>query len=85
MFNNIPDLQQNMEALPGETVSLVGELPESGLEVVWLKGGLNCVEVLGPCNQLFLKVHRVFGEGRGITGEHDQVGVWTVESGWEFE
>ena len=55
------------------------------MEVVWLRGGLNCVEVLGPCNQLFLKVHRVFGEGRGITGEHDQVGVWTVESGWEFE
>lgn len=33
----VPDLQQNMEALPGETVSLVGELPESGLEVLWLK------------------------------------------------
>ena len=37
MFNTVPDLQQNMEAVPGETVSLVGELPESGLEVVWLK------------------------------------------------
>ena len=37
MFNNVPDLQQNMEALPGETVSLVGELPASGLEVVWVK------------------------------------------------
>ena len=37
MFNNVLDLQQNMEALPGETVSLVGELQESDLEVIWLK------------------------------------------------
>ena len=29
--------QNNAEALPGETVSLVTELPEPGLEVTWLK------------------------------------------------
>ena len=29
--------QQNLEALPGETVTLITELPESGLEVTWLK------------------------------------------------
>ena len=26
-----------MEALPGETVTLITELPEAGLDVVWLK------------------------------------------------
>ena len=29
--------QQNIEALPGETVTLITELPESELEVTWLK------------------------------------------------
>ena len=55
-----------------EVVGMAESYGDGGaMEVVWLRGGLNCVEVLGPCNQLFLKVHRVFGEGRGITGEHD--------------
>ena len=26
-----------MEAFPGETVSIIGQLPESGLDVTWLK------------------------------------------------
>ena len=29
--------QHNIEALPGETVTLVTELPEPGLDVTWLK------------------------------------------------
>ena len=30
-------LQQNVEALSGESVKLITELPEEGLEVTWLK------------------------------------------------
>ena len=30
-------MQENVEALPGETVTLITELPEAGLEVTWLK------------------------------------------------
>ena len=29
--------EENIESLPGETVTLITELPESGLEVTWLK------------------------------------------------
>ena len=29
--------EENIESLPGETVTLITELPESGLEVAWLK------------------------------------------------
>ena len=29
--------EENIEPLPGETVPLITELPESGLEVTWLK------------------------------------------------
>ena len=35
--NIFTDLQENVEALPGEIVTLITELPESGLEVTWLK------------------------------------------------
>ncbi len=31
------DVQRNVEALPGETVALITELPEPDLEVTWLK------------------------------------------------
>ena len=31
------DVQENAEAIPGETVTLMTELPETGLEVTWLK------------------------------------------------
>ena len=31
------DVQENAEAIPGETVTLMTELPEAGLEVMWLK------------------------------------------------
>ena len=30
-------MQKNLEALPGESVTIIAELPESGLEVTWLK------------------------------------------------
>ena len=30
-------MQDNVEALPGETVTLITELPEPGLDVTWLK------------------------------------------------
>ena len=29
--------EENLEALPGETATLITKLPESGLEVIWLK------------------------------------------------
>ena len=35
--NLFADLQENIEASPGETVTLIAELPECGLEVTWLK------------------------------------------------
>ena len=31
------EIQQNIEALPGESVTLATELPEPGLEVTWLR------------------------------------------------
>ena len=31
------DEQENVEALPGETVTIITELPEAELEVTWLK------------------------------------------------
>ena len=43
------------------------------MKVVWIRGVHNCVELLAPCNRLFLKLHRVFGDnggGRDMTGEH---------------
>ena len=48
------------------------------IEVVWIRRGHNCVEALSPCDQLFLKVIRVFGDSggrRGMTGEHGLFGV----------
>ena len=50
----------------------------SDSDVVWIRGVCNCVELLAPCDRLFLKLHRVFGdtrEGRGMTGEHGRFGV----------
>ena len=38
----------------------------------------NCVDLLAPYDQLFLKLHRVFGDtggGSGMTSEHGQYGV----------
>ena len=35
--DHFTDVQENLEALAGETVSLMAELPESGLEVTWFK------------------------------------------------
>ena len=29
--------QNNITALPGETVTIIAELPEEGLDIVWLK------------------------------------------------
>ena len=58
------------------------------IKLVWITGVLNCVELLAPWDRLFLKLHRVFGDNggeRGMTGELGLFGVWTVESGWEFE
>ena len=33
----ITEIQTNVQAVPGETVSIITELPEEGLDVVWLK------------------------------------------------
>ena len=48
------------------------------MKVDWIRGVCNCVELLAPCDRLFLKLSRVFGdtgEGRGMTGEHGHFGV----------
>ena len=34
------ETQKNLEALPGESVTVIAELPESGLEVTWLKDNI---------------------------------------------
>ena len=34
------ETQKNLEALPGESVTVIAELPESGLEVNWLKDNI---------------------------------------------
>ena len=42
------------------------------MKVVWIREVCNCVELLGLCDKLFLKLHRVFGDTggrRGMTGE----------------
>ena len=31
------DIQENIDALHGETVTVITELPETGLEVTWMK------------------------------------------------
>ena len=33
----LTEIQENPQALPGETVTLITELPEAGLEITWLK------------------------------------------------
>ena len=48
------------------------------MKVVWIRGVCNCVELFAPCDRLFLKLRRVFGDtgrGRGMTGEHGRFGV----------
>ena len=37
LLEQFTDEQENVEALPGETVTIITELPEAGLEVTWLK------------------------------------------------
>ena len=32
------------------------------MKLVWITGISNCVELLAPCDRLFLKLHRVFGD-----------------------
>ena len=39
--------QENAEALPGEAVTLMAELPESGLEVTWLKDNVPLSQIGG--------------------------------------
>ena len=36
----ITQTQTNVQAVPGETVSIITELPEKGLDVVWLKDNI---------------------------------------------
>ena len=69
-----------LEMRVGKVVGTGGESCGDGgaMKVVWIRGVCNCVELVGPCNRLFLKVHGEFGDNRGgsgITGEHGQVGV----------
>ena len=48
------------------------------MKVVWIRGLCSCVELLAPCDRVFLKLHRVFGDtggGRGMIGEHGHFGV----------
>ena len=37
LLEEFTDEQENVEALPGETVTIITELPEAGLEVTWFK------------------------------------------------
>ena len=37
ILEQFTEIQENVEALPGESVTLITELPEAGLEVTWLK------------------------------------------------
>ena len=37
ILEQFTDIQENVEALPGESVTLITELAEAGLEVTWLK------------------------------------------------
>ena len=39
--------QENAEALPGEAITLMAELPESGLEVTWLKDNVPLSQISG--------------------------------------
>ena len=40
-------MQENVEALPGETVTLITEMPKSGLEVTWLKDNVPLSQIGG--------------------------------------
>ena len=35
------------------------------MKVVWIREACNCVELLAPCDRLFLKLCRVFGDTGG--------------------
>ncbi len=54
-------MQSNAEAFPGETVAITAELPEPGLEVIWLKdnvqlsvGDARCETVNRDCSYQLL-------------------------------
>ena len=48
------------------------------MKVVWIIGVLNCVELLAPWDRLFLKLHRVFGDNRGVRGMTGEHGLFEV-------
>ena len=39
-LDQLTEEQNNIDALPGETVTIITELPEDGLDVVWLKNNV---------------------------------------------
>ena len=43
----VTGIQNNVEALLGETVTLITELPEAGLEVTWLKDNIPLSTTVG--------------------------------------
>ena len=45
----VTGIQNNVEALPGETVTLITDLPEAGLEVTWLIDNLPLFMTDGEC------------------------------------
>ena len=72
-------VMMGLETRVGQFIGWVGKLwGGSAMKVVWITGVCNCVELLGPWDRLFLKLHRVFGDtggGRGMTGEDGHFGV----------
>ena len=52
LLEQLTDVQENPQALPGETVTLITELPEAGLEVTWLKNNVPLSISDGKCETI---------------------------------
>ena len=76
---NLKVVMTGLEMMVGTGLGMGGSCGDGGaMNVDWIRGVCNCVELLAPCDRLFLKLGRVFGdtgEGRGMTGEHGCFGV----------
>ena len=70
---NLKVVMTVLETRVGTVLWIGEELWDGGVvKLVWIKGVCNCVELLAPCDRLFQKLHRLFGDtegGRGMRGE----------------
>ena len=63
---NLKVVITGLETRVGTVLWIRGSCGDGGaMKVVWIRGVHNCVELLAPCDRLFLKLRRVFGDTGG--------------------